>query len=508
MAGKALSVGRVVRVTVNMTPRAVPRNSFGTLLVIGDSDVINVGERIRFYTSIETVAADFGLDAPEYEAALNYFMQSPRPALMAIGRWAAQATPGELVGGILTEDEMDINVWRDITDGYFKVSGGNGTDPDFTPYEFGPFDFSNCSNLNAVAALVSAATEQGGDMACTVEWTGERFVAKTVPTGAGYHINFALPAAQGTDLAVLAKMTQSTGLPPIYGADAEEPEDAVAALADASNSWYGATFAAATAITDDEHIEVAKFIEASERMRMYGITVSDTRILDATFTADIASKLKKLGLNRTVTQYSSTVPFAIASLFGRAFTVNFNGSKTTITLKFKQEPGVGYEQITESQAQSIAKKNCNVFAYFNNDTAILMEGVMASGAFFDEIHGLDWLADAIQTELWNVLYTSATKIPQTEDGLGILINVVKACCEEGVRNGLIGRNLPWNADGFGELSRGDILQAGYYVWCEELALQAQSEREQRKAPPIQVAVKLAGVILKALRAMRIARSVW
>ncbi|ELJ9363915.1 DUF3383 family protein, partial [Salmonella enterica] len=65
--------------------------------------------------------------------------------------------------------------------------------------------------------------------------------------------------------------------------------------------------------------------------------------------------------------------------FGRAFTVNFNGSNTTITLKFKQEPGVTYETLDLSQAKALDAKNCNVYVYYQNDTAILQQGVMSSG---------------------------------------------------------------------------------------------------------------------------------
>jgi hypothetical protein len=35
-----------------------------------------------------------------------------------------------------------------------------------------------------------------------------------------------------------------------------------------------------------------------------------------------------------------------------------------------------------------------------HDQAIWQEGTMANGAFFDEVHGTDWLQNALQTELW------------------------------------------------------------------------------------------------------------
>ncbi|MDR8284203.1 DUF3383 domain-containing protein, partial [Acinetobacter baumannii] len=105
------------------------------------------------------------------------------------------------------------------------------------------------------------------------------------------------------------------------------------------------------------------------------------------------------------------------SVFGRAFSVNFNGTNTTITLKFKQLPGVAAEDLQVSQAKALKDKNCNVFAGYNNDTAILQEGVMCDGSFIDERHGLDWLQNHLETALWNLFYTTPTKVPQTEGGV-------------------------------------------------------------------------------------------
>ncbi|SPP31653.1 hypothetical protein ARAF_0795 [Arsenophonus endosymbiont of Aleurodicus floccissimus] len=46
----------------------------------------------------------------------------------------------------------------------------------------------------------------------------------------------------------------------------------------------------------------------------------------------------------------------------------------------------------------------------------------------------------------------------------------------------------------GQLSNCDMLTKGYYFYIQPLAEQAQSEREKRKAPPIQVVCKLAGAV--------------
>jgi hypothetical protein len=65
--------------------------------------------------------------------------------------------------------------------------------------------------------------------------------------------------------------------------------------------------------------------------------------------------------------------------------------------------------------------------------------------------------------------------------------------KQGTTNGLIAPGV-WNSDGFGQLREGDYLEDGYYIYSQPIVDQDQSEREQRKAPPIQAAVKLAGAI--------------
>ena len=63
-----------------------------------------------------------------------------------------------------------------------------------------------------------------------------------------------------------------------------------------------------------------------------------------------------------------------------------------------------------------------------------------------------------------------------------------------MRNGFLGQNLTWNGASFGELNTGDIMPRGYYMYSDSYTLQSQSDREARKAMPIQVAAKEAGAI--------------
>lgn len=481
MAG--LSVGRLVRIAINLSPLAAPRRNFGILLVAGDSDAIDGAERIRKYTGIETVAEDFGTAAPEYKAALLYFGQKPQPRELHIGRWLRTESAGLLKGAALTVPEQTLANFTAIEDGSLSITIDGGA-----PKNLAALDFSDETNLNGVADVISAAL-----VSATCTWTGSRFVITSKTTGAASKVGYASATGAGTDISAMLKLTAATALAPVPGFDAETPAECVAAMANQSGQWYGFSFAASVMPDGDALEAVAAFIEASSLDRAFGVTETDTRVYEATYVDDLATRFKELGYTKTCVQFGGTNPFAVCSLMGRAFSVNFNMNRSTITLMYKQEPGIVAEELTETQAQTLKAKRCNVFVKYENDTAIIQYGVMSGPAYFDEVHGLAWFKDALQNALYNALYQSRGKIPQTDAGQNQLVTVAAGVCNEAVNNGLVAPGV-WNADGFGELQQGDTLTTGYYIYAQPMALQPQAEREQRVAPPMQIALKLAGAI--------------
>ena len=478
---QGLNVGRLVSVTVNLAPLAAARRGFGTLLIAGDSNVIDGSERFRTYVDLESVAGDFGTSAPEYQAASLYFGQSPRPQQLMIGRWIRVATSALLKGGILTTAEQALANWTAITTGSFKISI-DGTEQSITA-----LDFSAVTNLNGVASAINAKLTGS-----TIAWDGSRFTVTSATPGTVSTVGYASAAATGLDISALLKLTSATALAPVPGYAAETPVEAAAVFANQSGMWYGLSFAASTMPTDDQLVAVGEFIEGASITRIFGVTETDTRVLDATYTDDLASRFKALNYKRTCVQYSPN-EFAVCSLMGRAFSVNFAANRSTITLMYKQEPGVVAELLSETQAQTLKAKRGNVFVRYQNDIAIIQYGVMSGQAYFDEIHGLDWFADALQNAEYNLLYQSKTKIPQTDAGQNQLVAVAANVCQEAINNGLIAPGQ-WNANGFGQIERGDFLTEGFYIYTQPMAAQDQSIREQRIAPPIQIALKLAGAI--------------
>jgi frataxin-like iron-binding protein CyaY len=210
-------------------------------------------------------------------------------------------------------------------------------------------------------------------------------------------------------------------------------------------------------------------------------------------TNDLASVLKSYSNKRVFWMFSSLNPYACATMFGRAATVDFNASDSTITLAWKQAPGLQGENMNETQFATLQAKGGNVNIIVNNGATMIWPGQMTNGYWFDEVQGVDWLANRIQTDLFNLLYTTSTKVPQTDAGNHIMQTVIEASCIAGINNGL-GAPGVWNAAGFGSLENGMTLSKGFYVYAPLIATQSQGDRESRISVPFQVAFKLAGAV--------------
>ena len=492
-----LSTSDLVNVTVNLSPLPVPQRNFGSLVIIGPTEgVINVGERLRSYSTIAQVKADFGSTGPEVSAATLFFEQSPQPAFLYVGRWAQTATYGWLYGAVLPASDQLMTVWNAVTNGSMNIS------IDGTPHALSNLNFSTQTTMNGVASVIQAALPAGAT--CTWNSVYNRLQVRGITTGINGAVSYATSTGSGTDISgssgtapIYTGLAQAAGASaPVNGIAAETPLACITALAAQSNDWYGAMFAPvnATDITDNQYETVANFIEAENPSRIFGITTMSSTVIDPTNTSDLASVLMSLNLQHTCIQYSSYSAYAAASLFGRAFTVNFTANNSTITLKFKQEPGIVAETLGETQASALKAKNCNVFINYNNNTAIIQEGVMSGGWFFDERQGLDWLQNNVQTKLYNILYTSGTKIPLTDPGVHILVTGVESGMVDGINNGLIAPGQ-WNTTAvFGQLVPNQYLDKGYYVWAPSVNTQSEAVRATRVAPTIQAAVKLAGAV--------------
>lgn len=479
-----LPVSRLINVSVNLTPAGAQGQDLSTLLILGTSTVIDNVERMRVYSRIEDVGADFGTEAEEYLAALLWFEQVPQPSELLIGRWIDAASTGGLKGATLSASQQAIATWNAVTAGSFAFTKDAGSSQDVTG-----LNFSAAANLNAVAAIIQAALT-----GVTVVWNAiyGRFEMTSTTTGATSAISFLSTAASGTDISGMLGMTSaSSGAYRFLGQAAETAIAAVQLFAlTFGQRWYA--LVVPTAVNSD-HLAIAPFIEASDTKHFYGVTTQEAGVLSPVDTTNIAYQLKQLAYKKTMVQYSSGNPYAVVSALARILTTNYQGNSTVITLMYKQEPGIVAEQINVNQAEALESFNCNVFAAYDNNTAILQPGKTSSGIFVDIVLGTDWLAVDLIRNLYNLLYTSTTKIPQTDAGTQLLVTTCESVLSQAVINGLLAPGV-WNAGGFGQLSQGDYLSKGFYVYAPSVNDQDPADRAARISVPIQIAAKLAGAV--------------
>jgi len=492
-----LPVSKLIAVAVTLTTPAAQGINFNSLLIVGDSNVINTKDRLRLYTSLSSIATDFGTSAAEYLAARDYFSQAPQPSSVYIGRWAKTATAGIIVGGALTALQQAIATWQAVTNGGFHIAVDGGVASNVTG-----LNFSALTNLNAIAASIQAAIQAlgGAFVAVTCVWnsTYGQFTISSGTTGATSAVAALTAPTANTDISGVGflQMTAATKSEIVGGIAAESAIAAVVILDGLTTNWYGLTFAAGAGnvdIVDSDHLAIAAYIEADTFPHLYGLTTSEGAALITPDTTSIGAQLKALGYNRTGFQWSSSDPFAICSAFGKLLTINFLANNTMLTLMWKQEPGVLAENLTSGQSASLDANNYIYFANFNNNTAIIVNGTVASGHYFDEIIGVDWLANYIQTNIYNLLYTTPTKIPQTDAGMHQLATQIQVSCEAGVNNGLLAAGT-WNSAGFGQLKTGDFMPKGFYIFTPPIASQSQGARSARISVPFQIAAKLAGAV--------------
>ncbi len=264
--------------------------------------------------------------------------------------------------------------------------------------------------------------------------------------------------------------------------------DVTTSLARLANlaSWYAFGFTDEVRDNQDAK-DAAAWTETQERE--FFTVSNDVGSLVTGDQGDIGYHLNAQGYTRTLWVYSSTAAeYPEVSAFGRAASVDFDGSDTTITLKYKDLPGITPEAVNSNQLGILAEKGGNVLVAVAG-SRIFTEGTMAkgSGVYQDTIHGLDWLKAEIETRVFSVL-VQTRKVPYTDKGVAVLQQATNDSLDQGVRNGYLAP---------GETNDGVFLPLGYLTEAGKVADASASNRSARNAPPIQFVAIEGGAIHRA-----------
>lgn len=224
------------------------------------------------------------------------------------------------------------------------------------------------------------------------------------------------------------------------------------------------------------------------------LVASDVNVLEV---GGAFEHLSNIGVSRARFLYysdSTNAKQVLASYASKALSTIFEGSLTTQTMHLKELQGV---EPDPNMTQTILNKCKDLGA----DTYVSIEGVpcvFTSGlnGYFDEVFNELWFVNALQVSGFNYLRQTGTKIPQTEKGMDGLKNAYAQVCVRGINNGYLAPGSWTRPDTFGnpETLKRNVENSGYYIYSKPITQQAQPEREARKAPLVQIAIKAAGAI--------------
>jgi hypothetical protein len=436
MSSNSIPLQNVVKVNITLQTLFLQQRDFGLPLFVTPEagPGIDQKERVREYANMTEVADDWNSTTEAYTMAQTAFAQRPAPEAILIGRRFTTNQAGFMQCGALASgvDEADFIA---VTDGSIRITIDGAT------ANIDGLDFSADVTFANIATTITAGLTGA---VCTYDTATTQFIFTSSSTGAASEV-LAIETSTGTvgtDISGSAYLNGRQGVArEVAGLTVGTIEDELDEIIAVNDEWY---FLAMTKETrDNADVEtIAVWLEALPNGHQFFTTSNNRLILDNTSTSDIASTLQGLSLNRSLVKYSSHPDeYPEVSALARVATVNWTGNNTALTLKFKQLPTITPELGSSSpsfksgELTQVNDKSANVYSQIGGISMIVSEAVMASGRYQDEVHFADWCANAIETAVFNILFTSATKIPYTEPGLDQLQAGIERSLEQGIRNG-------------------------------------------------------------------------
>ena len=444
--------------------------------------------RIRFYSTLEAVEADFAAGTEAHFGASAFFAQTPRATTMAIGEVFLDDQPGLLVAAALSPADIDALVL--VTTGSMKLTiGGVATD-------IVGMDFSGVTTQTQVAAVIQGAiTVASVSATCAVRtFPGgdQRIVITTGTTGDDATIAYPIAAASGVYAGLLLKMTLALGGKALNGYTAGSIADELTNIQNAANqigrNVYGWCLGASLRITA---IQTVAAEWALGRTAMMPLVTNDLTALDPTFTTDIGSVLADAGNRRAVAIYHDNPQrYPDVSILAYMLHVNYQIQDSTVTAKFKVLPGIETVQLSETQWSALKAKGYNTYTAIGNNARTYRDGTTeASGWYMDTVINLDNFVEDLSVNVFNVFLRNK-KIPYTSPGQMLLLDACRDTGYQYTYNGTFADREVLDTQKKGGVT---IVEAVQIIPTPISQMQA-ADRAVRSGPPIQMIVQEAGAI--------------
>lgn len=426
-----MGLENIVSVQITRETSAPSQAGFGVPLFLSTHAVF--AERVRYYSSTDSVADDFLLSSDEYKAATAAFGQELKPNQIAIGRRTADVAQ---VSTVTVATVVNTFLYGVTINGTLVtyLSDGTATAAEITA------GLVAAINANGTLSPIVTAVDGVGNFTVTADVAGDSFT-----------------------------ITVSANLTVALTVASKDITDSIQAIIDESDGWYLITIQS-RAVRDIK--KVAAFIEA--KMKLFLACSEDADVITNS-TTDIASFLQDNNYFRTGYLWNGDQDkFPEMGWAGLLLPNNPDSRGGHPTWAFKTLAGIATDLLTDNQINFLKDKNANYYI-LKAGLSITLDGKMAGDEWIDIMRGVDWLTARIQERVFAKL-VNLPKIPYTDAGVGVIEAELRAQLDAGIGVGFL------------------VESPAYTVSVPAVSTVSPIDRANRLLPDVQFSATLAGAI--------------
>lgn len=483
----SIPLNRHIRASFRNVPKAMSVRDFTVPLILTHKfNMVMTKGRYVTVSSSDEVGRLFGLDSEVYAASKMAFGANNPPSKVMVGLWnKTGATQPATANAIqATKNPAMLISFEQLFN--FTIKSNDVT-------ETINIDLSSVAIADHEAIVLALNTALGESSFFEFALVGGKYVLQAKLTGLDVTTdNIKIVTNFGRDIADLTRLSDSHDPIIVVGHDeitgkVESISKALMSITELTQEFYG--IYNSEVMTNAELLEFHEWIASSEFKRIGAYTATKDSEIDYVESNPLY-KIAKMNSGRMMSQYNKTGQrHAVMQLLIEATSVNWTGSRTAKTNKFKQQPLV----ISDANITTNVADKCDALGvnYYTDVRSYNMvaEGTMLGGEWIDVTVFKDAFLEYIQVEAFNFL--ARNDVPQTDDGQQALIGALLIVGAMFNRNGSLATGT-WTLSPIGNLKTGDYVEDGYYFYSDSFAQQTTADREKRKGMPVNVALKYAG----------------
>ncbi|CAK7078407.1 MAG: hypothetical protein MEBIL_02902 [Bilophila sp.] len=445
--------------------------------------------RVQFFSTMKALSAAVPANSAAYWAGNAFFSRDDRPKTLAVGRVFTEPTAAELTGG-----QVALPGLANVTGGAFDIEVNDAL------VSVSGLSFDGTPTIAEVAEALNTALASKG---VTVAASGNALRLVTTQAGDGASLGYAAAPSSGTDVSALLGLTSAKAASNIPGYTPGDLVSEIGLIQTAArcsgNAVYGWAIDAQYRDTDEQKA-VADWAEG-QSPAIFGACTNAPNAYDTANTTNIGYYAMNSGYRRTFTFYHDNPQvYPEMSYLALALSVNYALNNSTLTMKFKQLPGISTVPLTETQLAALESRRINTYVSIGNTSSVIREGVQAASDWFtDSLVNLDNYKEELQVEVYNVFLRNK-KVPYTQAGQNLLVSAAAKINRRYTDNGTF---APRDVESDNTETGYDTLPATS-ITPASVAGATMSERAARIAPPIAITAYEAG----AFHSVAIAVSVY